>query len=112
MAAPPPDVLQAVPLGAEVHDIAHLDEQPRPRFQARPNFPVGLRAAGVSGEAVVDFVVGPDGRVYAAHSIRETHPAFGQAAVEAVSKWVFVPGKKRGRIVWTHMQVPIVFSVN
>lgn len=106
----PPDVLQGAPLGAEVHDIAHVDEKPRPRFQARPHFPADLRAAGVSGEAVVDFVVGPDGRVRGARSIRETHPAFGHAAVESVSQWVFTPGKKHGRVVWTHMQVPIVFS--
>jgi hypothetical protein len=32
--------------------------------------------------------------------------------VESVSKWKFKPGKKGGSEVGTHMQVPIVFSVD
>ncbi len=45
----------------------------------------------------------------------ETQPAadvskfFEDAAVAAVSQWKFAPGQKGGRVVGTHMQVPIVF---
>ena len=37
---------------------------------------------------------------------------FEAAAVQAVSKWKFKPGRKGGRDVPTHMQVPIVFTLN
>ena len=37
---------------------------------------------------------------------------FESAAVQAVSKWKFKPGRKGGRAVNTHMQVPIVFTLN
>jgi hypothetical protein len=29
-----------------------------------------------------------------------------------VSKWKFRPGRKNGHAVYTHMQVPIVFTLN
>lgn len=34
------------------------------------------------------------------------------SAVEAVSKWKFTPARKSGHEAMTHMQVPIVFSLN
>lgn len=38
--------------------------------------------------------------------------ALERAAVAAVTKWKFKPGNKGGQEVNTHMQVPIVFSLN
>ena len=35
-----------------------------------------------------------------------------RGAVQAVSKWKFRPGRKNGHAVFTHMQVPIVFTLN
>ena len=43
--------------------------------------------------------------------IAESRPEFEAAAVEAVSGWKFRPGRKGGREVVTHLQVPIVFSL-
>jgi RNA polymerase sigma factor (sigma-70 family) len=37
---------------------------------------------------------------------------FAAAAVQAVSQWQFAPGQINGHAVYTHMQVPIVFSPN
>jgi periplasmic protein TonB len=97
---------------AEVHDTSRLDSVPRPTFQSRPQYPFELRRQNVTGEAVVDFVIGTDGNVYNAYVIRETHPQFGAAAVACVAQWKFEPGRKNGRVVNTHMQVPIVFTLN
>ena len=47
-----------------------------------------------------------------AYAARSTQREFESAAVQAVSKWKFRPGKKSGRAVNTHMQVPIVFTLN
>jgi TonB family protein len=105
-------VIRRVPDGAPVYDLARLDAQPVPVFQARPRYPAELRNRGINGEAVVDFVIGPDGDVYRPHSVRETHPDFGAAAVEAVANWKFRPGQLNGHPVWTHMQVPIVFTTS
>ncbi|HUR60142.1 MAG TPA: energy transducer TonB [Opitutaceae bacterium] len=101
-----------VPARTDVHDVSRLDVAPKPTFMARPQYPFELRRQGIAGEAVVDFVVGPDGNVQNVHAVRESHPQFGAAAVQCVAKWKYSPGMKNGRPVYTHMQVPIVFTLN
>jgi TonB family protein len=101
-----------IPVTTEPYDISRLDVMPKPRFMARPQYPFELRRQNISGEAVVDFVVAPDGSVHNVHVIRESHPQFGVAAVQCVAQWKYDPGMKNGRPVYTHMQVPIVFRLN
>jgi protein TonB len=97
--------------GIEVFDISKLDQQPVAKFQARPQFPFEMRRAGISGEVLVDFIVtnGDVRNAFAAHSSQRE---FEASAVQAVSKWKFRPGRKNGHAVFTHMQVPIVFTLN
>jgi RNA polymerase sigma factor (sigma-70 family) len=102
----------AVTTADETFDISKLDQQPVPRFQARPRYPADMREAGISGEAVVDFIVDKNGDVQRAHAVRSSRREFEAAAVEAVSKWKFKPGRVSQRNVNTHMQVPIVFSLS
>jgi RNA polymerase sigma factor (sigma-70 family) len=92
-------------------DITRLDQAPAPRFQPRPEYPAELRSLGTRGDVVVDFVVDPNGDVQNAFAARSSQREFEAAAVEAVSKWKFKAGRKGGRNVATHMQVPIVFTV-
>lgn len=98
--------------GMKVFDISMLDQTPVARFQARPQYPFEMRRAGISGEVVVDFIVDTNGDVQNAYAIRSSQREFEAAAVQAVSKWKFKPGRKGGRDVPTHMQVPIVFTLN
>lgn len=98
--------------GIEVFDLSKLDQQPVARFQARPQYPFEMRRAGIAGEVVVDFIVDNNGDVQNAFSMRSSQREFENAAVQAVSKWKFKPGRKGGRNVNTHMQVPIVFTLN
>ena len=98
--------------GMEVFDISKLDQQPTPTFQARPQYPFEMRRAGIAGEVLVDFIVDTSGTVQNAYAVRSSQREFESAAVQAVSKWKFKPGRKGGRNVNTHMQVPIVFTLN
>ena len=98
--------------GIEVFDLSKLDQQPVARFQARPQYPFEMRRAGIAGEVVVDFIVDANGDVQNAYAARSSQREFESAAVQAVSKWKFKPGRKGGRNVNTHMQVPIVFTLN
>jgi RNA polymerase sigma factor (sigma-70 family) len=95
-----------------VYDISMLDRTPAPRFQARPQYPADMRAAGIGGQVVVDFIVDTNGDVQKAYAVRSSQREFEAAAIEAVSKWKFKAGQKGGRDVLTHMQVPIVFTLN
>jgi protein TonB len=98
--------------GIEVFDISKLDQAPQAKFQARPQFPFEMRRAGISGEVVVDFIVDTNGEVRNATAAHSSQREFEAAAVQAVSKWKFRPGRKNGHAVFTHMQVPIVFTLN
>lgn len=123
---PPPEGLQpnkgaiVIPQGSrnfntsniEVFDISKLDQVPTPKFQAKPQYPFEMRRAGIAGEVLVDFIVDSNGAVRNAFAAKSSQREFEAAAVTAVSKWTFKPGKKGGRAVNTHMQVPIVFSLN
>jgi len=98
--------------GVEIFDISKLDQQPVARFQARPQYPFEMRRAGISGEVLVDFIVDTNGDVRNAFSAHSSQREFEASAVQAVSKWKFKPGRKNGHAVYTHMQVPIVFTLN
>ena len=96
----------------QVFDINQLDQQPQPTAQARPQYPFEMRRAGISGTVTVDFIVDSSGNVRNAYAASSTQREFEQAAVTAVAKWHFRPGRRGGRNVNVHMQVPIVFSLN
>lgn len=98
--------------GMKVFDISMLDQTPVAKFQARPQYPFEMRRAGIAGEVVVDFIVDTNGDVQNAYALRSSQREFEAAAVQAVSKWKFKPGRKTGKDVPTHMQVPIVFTLN
>ncbi len=111
---PPPPLRRApepVALQGEVFDVSRLDEKPAPLAQPRPIDPGELRGGGANGEVVVDFVVMADGTVRNAIAVRASEPRLEAPAVDAVSQWKFKPGRKGGRAVQTHLQVPIVFAV-
>lgn len=93
------------------YDIKALDQMPAPTFQKRPDYVPALRQAGISGEVLVDFVVGSDGLVYNARAVSSSQREFEDSAVQAVSQWTFTPGQVKGQNVNTHMQVPIVYTL-
>jgi protein TonB len=98
--------------GIEVFDISKLDQAPVAKFQARPVFPFEMRRQGISGEVQVDFIVDTNGDVRNAFAVHASFRDFEAPAVQAVSKWKFRPGRKNGHAVFTHMQVPIVFTLS
>jgi len=98
--------------GMRVFDVTMLDQIPVARFQARPQYPFEMRRANISGEVLVDFIVDTNGDVQNASAVHSTKREFEASAVLAVTKWKFKPGRKGGKDVPTHMQVPIGFTLN
>lgn len=95
----------------KIIDRGLLDDQPVARYQAQPVYPFEMRRSAITGEVMVSFIVDSTGSVRDAYAIRSTQREFEAAAVQAVAKWKFRPGRKDGRAVNTRMQVPIVFSI-
>ena len=98
--------------GVEIIDFTKLDKTPIPIYQARPDYPYSLRQDGITGEALVEFIVDPSGNVRNAVSVKSDRPEFGESACAAVGKWKFKPGWKNGHAVYTRMQAPIVFQLD
>lgn len=92
--------------------IESLDETPRALAQIAPRYPHEMRRSGVDGSVDVRFVVGPDGKVQTAEVVRFSHREFAEAAMIAVKKWRFEPGRRNGSRVSFRMTVPVVFSVS
>jgi RNA polymerase sigma factor (sigma-70 family) len=100
---------EAVRIGGPVFDS--VDRKPMPIDQVAPHYPVKFKEAFIGGKAVVRFVVTTDGGVVDAKATEATAPEFGEAAVEAVSQWIFQPGTVGNRPVNTRISTPIVFAI-
>jgi periplasmic protein TonB len=69
-------------------------------------------AKGLAGEVLVDFIIYPSGAVQNVFIAKASCRDFEKSALASVSQWKFKPGQINGRNVFTHMQVPIVYSLN
>ena len=85
---------------------------PKATHQERPIYPFAMRASGMRGEVVVDFIVDIEGRVRNPYVVRSLNPSFDDAAIDAVRQWTFEPGRVAEQPKPTHMQVPIVFQLD
>jgi periplasmic protein TonB len=103
-----------IPAGklAGVFDPRDLEQQPNLTSPIPPVYPFEMRRAGISGDVIVEFIVTADGRTSNATVVRSTHREFEKAALDAVAKWQFRPGKKAGRAVNTRVQQLIDFNLN
>lgn len=73
-----------------------------------PRYPRSMMGTGFSGEVLIDFTVGEDGKVKNASIVKSNNPVFEEPCLEAVKDWRFKPGTRDGKPVSTHMQVPMV----
>jgi TonB family protein len=88
-------------------------DPPLPKSVQMPDYPVELMRVAVSGQALIEFTVAPDGTVRDLKIVQAYSPAFGEAAKVAVTKWAFFPAKDRrtGKAVSTIMQCRFDFRV-
>ncbi len=75
-----------------------------------PEYPPELLKAKTKGQAVISLRIGANGRVFDLVVKSATEPAFGEAALEAVRLWRFLPRMKGGRPVEAKVDVPINFT--
>lgn len=109
---PLPVPVNHVVVSGPIYDLRDLQVQPRARHQTKPQFPTALRRAGISGEAVLEFVVTAEGFVGNIRVLKASHEEFATAAVAAVSQWIFAPGMKEDKPVNARMVVPMGFTLN
>jgi protein TonB len=74
-------------------------------------YPEMARRANIEGRVVVQVVINPSGRASNPVVLRSANEMLDQAAVDAVLKLDFIPGKQRGRAVPVQYAIPITFRL-
>lgn len=97
-----------------VVDELLVDRAPRLMGNApEPKYPASLRAAGIEGRVVVQFVVDTLGRAELGdlQVVESPHPLFVDAVRSALARYRFTIGEAAGRKVRTRVQLPFVFTL-
>ncbi len=87
-----------------------LDQQPRAIVATKPIYPYSMQQSKTKGEVLVEFVIDETGRVIRPRVLKSTHREFEQAALEAVIKSKWQPGRKDGEDVRTLVHLPVQFK--
>ncbi len=74
-------------------------------------YPQSAIDAGVEGRLVLDFVVEADGRATNVEIYKSLHPMCDSAAVKALRKTTFMPGRSGGKAVAVKMRLPVLFQI-
>ena len=97
-AAPEPAYVPEIvdPIVLTANDVA---EPPVVLEKKFPAWPAEYRAGGITGEVVVQGIVGLDGRLRDLEVVRTDHELLAASALEALREWRFQPATLQGRPV-------------
>ena len=78
-----------------------------------PKYPEMARHVGVEGRVLLQAVIGVDGKVGSVVVLKEnpSRVGFGEAAVEAVSRWRYHPGMLLGTPVAVYLTITVDFTL-
>lgn len=93
-----------------VMGIDKLDAPLMPLSRRPPGFPLALRGKTDQGQARIEVLVDEEGHARLPRIAGASDPAFGYAAVQAVSQWLFAPPKAGGKAVVVRVVVPFEFE--
>lgn len=112
--------LAPVGVSAQTYSVDQLSDLPQvksPQQAARiiqREYPSSLQSNGIGGRVQLRFVVDAEGKVdpSSVEVVAASVKALGDAAVKAVARIEFVPGKKDGANVASVVLMPITFGVS
>ena len=84
------------------------DRKPRALYRPAPVLTDALKKR-TPARVVLLFVVDEHGRVRRPVVQSSSDESFDEAALHAVSRWRFEPGRRNGKVVPTRLRVPIQF---
>ena len=115
VAPPPPPVEEEEEIPVEF--FVAVEEMPQPiggiqGIQQRIIYPEIAKRAGVQGRVYIKAFVDETGAVQKAEVLKGIGAGCDEAAVDAVMKTRFKPGKQRGKPVRVQVSIPILFKLN
>ncbi len=81
------------------------------RRQVRPDYTNKALARKIDGIVILEIIILKDGTVGPVRISKSLDPELDQKAIEAVQKWLFVPGKFRGEPVDVIAEVEVDFTL-
>jgi TonB family protein len=94
-----------------VFSAGGVTTEPVPISMTQPEYNDAARAAGINGTVVLAVIINSDGTVKVESVRRSLGYGLDEKAIEAVSKWRFIPGKKDGKAVATRVEVLVNFTL-
>jgi protein TonB len=79
-------------------------------YQVRPSYPSTARRLGIEGTSLLRVYVAADGRVTEIQVDQSAgHPDLDRAAVDAVRRWKFEPGRRGSEVIGMWVRLPVQF---
>ncbi len=108
-------IKMSIPLHVQLNeeDIFNLREvtiMPKALKQVDPNYPAGLKSRGISGYAVIEWVIDHNGKVLRPIAVEFSHEDFGRAAVRAILDSTWSPAQIDGRGVAVRVRQRMDFN--
>lgn len=115
--APPPPPPQKEEEEVSIEFFLAVEEMPEPiggiqGIQEKIVYPEIAKRAGVQGRVYIKAFVDESGTVQKAEVIKGIGAGCDEAAIAAVMKTKFKPGKQRGKPVRVQVSIPILFKLN
>ena len=88
-----------------------MDQPPILLASVTPDYPEAARDRGIEGVVLLEVVIAKSGSVEPEIRIIESIPILDQAAVTAVRRWRFSPGRDHGVPVRVLLQIPLRFTL-
>jgi len=116
MEAPPPPPKEEKVVEEEPTYFVAVEEMPEPiggikAIQEKIVYPEIAKRAGVEGKVYILAFVDESGNVTKAQVLKGIGAGCDEAALEAVQKTKFKPGKQRGKPVKVQVSIPVVFKL-
>lgn len=88
-----------------------MEQLPEVVTSVTPLYPKEARNAKIEGTVMVKALVDTKGNVAKVQVAKGIHATLDKAAMDAVKKWRFNPGRYNGKPVGTWIAVPVRFSL-
>ncbi len=108
--APPPPPAPDPPAVLDFSEVSPVLIGGIERLRQSIPYPAMEQRACIQGRVVVRFVVEADGRTSAVEVVRSVSPGLDRAAIQAVQRARFEPGKQNGQAVAVRQTLPVAFS--
>ena len=113
ISTPPPK--EAVEIIEEPNYFVAVEEMPQPigglqAIQGKIEYPEIAIRAGVEGKVFVRAFVDETGTVTSAEIVKGIGAGCDEAALDAIQKTKFTPGKQRGKPIKVQVTIPVVFK--